>query len=223
MGRQWHECGGNEGGGQVHRLRAGSGSTDQHDSGRRLSADDQRGARGGGRAARSQQHHGFPGGAQLARGGDERTAVAHVLGVDGDGARPLVVGAGQHQVGERDVGLVAERDEARDPETARVQERVDVERDVAALRQNRDGAGVEGVGRELQRRRGVDDTEAVRADERRASAAHATDDLVLERPALVRRLRQARGDRDDRARTDGQRRSASGWRRRSRRTSGDWA
>ena len=95
---------------------------------------------------------------------EEGAAVDDVLGVDGDGARPVVVDAGVQEVDEPQVRLVAERDEAGDPQPAVGQQAGEVEDEVAALAEHRHVAGGQHGVRELEPGRGVDDAEAVGAD-----------------------------------------------------------
>ena len=69
-----------------------------------------------------------------ARGLDEGAPVGDVLGVDGDRARRLVAGQMLDELGQADVGLVADRGEARQPEAAALEQHADLEREVAGLR-----------------------------------------------------------------------------------------
>ncbi len=78
--------------------------------------------------------------AAVDRGGDRRdeaAAVAHVLDVDRDRLGGRVVGAGGDEVDQPDVGLVAERHEARDAEAAGGEEPVQLDGQVAALAEQR--------------------------------------------------------------------------------------
>ncbi len=103
-----------------------------------VARDERTGVRGGaagagGRAAAVEEHDGLHarGGA---RGLDEGASVGHVLGVDGDRARRLVAGQVLDELREADVGLVADRGEARQPEAAALEQHADLEREVARLR-----------------------------------------------------------------------------------------
>ena len=112
------------------------------------------------------------------------------------------------QVVRRDVGLVADRHERRQPEPARLRLLQQREPQRAALRGERDAAGRECAARERRvqppcRRR---DAQAVRADHPRAVRAHEREQLVLPRAPFGARLGETR--RDDAQRPHARARSA---------------
>ena len=148
--------------------------------------------------------------------GHEGTSVDHVLGIDRDGARPLVVDARPHQVDHGEVGLVAQRHEAGDPEATLGEQRRQVEDHVAALAEHRDLPGREHRVAQLQSGAGVGDTETVRPDQHRTPGAGDRDRLGLGPGALVAELGEARGDGHDRASSGGDRLAHGGHERRRR-------
>ena len=126
-------------------------------------------ARAGGRATAVEQDHGL-----LRRCGarrlDEGAAVGDVLGVDRDRARGLVAGQVLDEVGQAHVGLVADRGEAREPEAAALEQHAELDREVARLRDQADGAGGVVVRGDVELRERVVDADAVGAEHDRARA-----------------------------------------------------
>ena len=120
-------------------------------------------------------------------GARERAAVAEVLAVDADDARVLVLGECADEIGRLEVGLVAERGEAGDAEPVVAGERAHLEREVAALREQPEPSRRELVHAEVERRRRVDDAEAVGAEQHRPRGADALDHAPLDLPAARRR------------------------------------
>ena len=125
------------------------------------------------------------------RGGrvDERPAVAEVLGVDGDQLRAIVGGERRHQLSEVDIGLVTDRRKPREAHLDLPRQDPELERQVPALRDEADRAGRELVRRQAQVGRGIEDAEAVRAEQhrpRRPDTLHERP-LALRRPARRRR------------------------------------
>jgi hypothetical protein len=145
---------------------------------------------------------------RLARGGgrvDERAAVAEVLGVDGDRAGLGMLAEGGHELGQVDVGLVADRREAGEPEPRRAGQDAQLERQVAALGDEPDRPGRELVRGQPEIRGRVVDAEAVGPEQHRAGIAHASDELPLARARLVAALAEAGGDPDQRPGAGGER------------------
>ena len=100
---------------------------------------------------------GFPASRRARAAVDEPPAVDDVLGVDRDRARAGVVHARMHQLDHGEVGLVAQRDEPRDPQPALDEQRREVEDQVAALAEHRHLAGGQHGVAELQAGAGVRD------------------------------------------------------------------
>ncbi len=138
-------------------------------------------------------------------GARERPAVSEVLAVDADDPRLGVSGEGAQQVGGLEVGLVADRRKARDAEPEIRREQGDLEREVAALRDQPDRPRGEVLGAEVELRAPVVDAHAVGAEQDGAGGTHALRHRALALAALVARLAEARRDRDDRARAGGER------------------
>ena len=153
----------------------------------------------GRRAPAVEQDHGLLGRSR-AGGLDEGPAVGDVLGVDRDRARGLVPGEVLHQVGQADVGLVADRGEAREPEPAALEQHAELDREVARLRDQPDGAGGVVVGRDVELGERVVDADAVGAEHDRARGAHALDQRPLAHAARLAPLGEPGGDHDQRAR-----------------------
>jgi hypothetical protein len=128
------------------------------------------------------------------RGARERPAVEEVLAVDGDRLRAGVLRVGPQQVGGGQVGLVAERGEARDAHRTLLQEQAELERDVAALGDEPDRAGRHRRGGELQPLGGVRHSQAVGPEEHRAGRPDARHERRLPRRALDPQLREPRRD-----------------------------
>ena len=95
------------------------------------------------------------------------------------------------------VRLVAERDEAREPEPELGADHADLEREVPALRDEPDRAGLELFRAELELRAGVVDAEGVRPDEDGSGAAHPLDDRALAGGPLLAHLAEPGADEDD--------------------------
>ena len=184
---------------------------DPHDArlaaGRRdhgVARDERAGVRGGTAGARCrapavEEDHGLLGG-RRAGGLDEGAPVGDVLGVDRDRARGLVPGQVLHEVGQADVGLVADRGEAREPEAAALEQHAELDREVARLRDQADGPRGVVVRRDVELRERVVDADAVGAEHHRARGAHALDQRVLARAARLALLGEPGGDHDEGAR-----------------------
>ena len=124
-----------------------------------------------------------------------RAAAAHEpLGEDQHGARRGVRPEVIEVVVQRQVGLVAGADEAREAD-GRVLAGLMPEREaeVAARRQEGQAAGAEGDGAQVEPRRGAVDVHAVRADEARAARARRLDQRPLEQAPLFSVLGEAGG------------------------------
>ena len=161
------------------------------------------GARLGGAAGQENDRRprldgGLPGAGELA-------PVAEVLEVDGDQPRGLVRGERLDQLGRLDVRLVPERDEAREAEPELGAHHADLEREVSALRDEADRAGLELLRAKLEPRAGVVDAEAIRPDEDGAGGAHALDDGALAGRSLLPHLAEPGADEDDAPRAGGER------------------
>src|SRR5207247_11300716 len=154
---------------------------DAHDAGRTTGgidrgevADERAGMRAGGAETACalsdrEQHDGLAG---LLRGTRERAPVAKVLDVERDQVRAVVSRELLEQLGRFEIGLIAERREAREAEPFAVGEQPELEREVAALRDQPDRAGRKvNPRREVELRISVVDAEAVRAEEQRPGRA----------------------------------------------------
>ena len=127
----------------------------------------------------------------LARAG-EGPAVAEVLAVDADHAGVLVRSERLDQLRRLDVGLIAERGEAGDADAVLGAEQAQLEREVAALGDEPERAGLELVHAEIERGRCVVDAEAVRAEHHRSGISHLLDHAALELLAAARPPRRSR-------------------------------
>ena len=155
------------------------------------------GAGAGGAAAGAHQHDRLAGCDDLARRAREGATVAEVLHVQGDQTRLLVQRDGGQEIGRVDVGLIAHGGEARDPEAVGGQKLTDLEREVAALRDQRDRAFAEACPREPELRVRVGDPQAVRAEQQGARVADPRYRLLLAPRSLGPGLAQPRANRDD--------------------------
>jgi hypothetical protein len=164
-----------------------------------------RAARGGAAGADGEEHHGRARGHRGVRGAREGAPVEEVLAVHGDDLRPRVGGIGLQQVGRGQVGLVAQRGEARDADPALLEEQAQLERHVAALGDDADRARGHGRGGELEALGGVGDAEAVGAEQHRPGGADPVHERRLTRRPLLPQLGEARGDGDDGLGAGGQR------------------
>ena len=135
-------------------------------------------------------------------GRHEGPAVGDVLHVDGDRPAALVLGEMLEQVGQRHVGLVADRGEAAESQAHPPEQESDLEREVARLRDQPDRACGILVGRDPQIGVGVEDPDAVRAEHQRAGSPHPIAQRELALAARGVALAEARGHHDERARTD---------------------
>ena len=148
-------------------------------------------------AAGREEDHLLAGPERSLTGAREGAAVPEVLAVDADHAGVLVRCERLDELGRLDVGLVPERREARDADAVLGAEQAQLEREVAALGDDPERAGLELVHAEIERGGCVVDAEAVRAEHHRAGAAHLLDDAALELLAAVVDLAETGGDRDD--------------------------
>ncbi len=106
------------------------------------------------------------------------------------------------QVVRRDVSLVADRDEGRQPQAARRSLLQHGEPERAALGREADVAGREVVGREgcVQPRLGGEDAEAVRSDQPRSVRSNSREELLLQPGSVGAGLGETGGDHAERAR-----------------------
>ena len=110
----------------------------------------------------------------------------------------LVGGEGVDELGGAEVGLVAQRGKAREPEPLGGGHQPELEREVAALGDEPDGAGRQRVGDELEPPPGVEDAQAVGSEQHRPGVADA---LGERRVVVVALLAAGAGaDDDERAR-----------------------
>jgi len=128
-----------------------------------------------------------------------------VLGVYGDHAGRLVCRVGLDELGDVEVGLVANRHEARESHACLGGDQCQLDPEVAALRDQADRSGRELARCQVQLADGVRHAEAVRADEQSARRADPVGDRALDRQAVMSCFAQSRGDRDDRPRPRRQR------------------
>ena len=117
--------------------------------------------------------HGLAGAHGGGRGAGEGAAVTEVLDVDGDELGGVVGGELGHEVGGAEIGLVAQRREPGEPQPLRRGEQPQFQREVAALGDEPDRAGGEGVGDKLEPPAGVQDAEAVGPEQHRSRGADA--------------------------------------------------
>ena len=136
----------------------------------------------------------------------ERPAVAKVLAVDADHAGVLVRCERLDELGGLDVGLIAERGEARDADAVLCAEQAQLEREVATLGDHPERAWGELVHAEIERGCCVVDAEAVRPEHDRSRTAHLVDHPALELLAVVVDLAETGCDRDDPASAGSRRR-----------------
>ena len=148
-------------------------------------------------AAHRQQDDGL---ARHTRGLGKRAPVAEVLAVDGDDARCLVPRERRYDLGDIEIRLIADGDEPRIAEPHVREQEPDLERDVAALRNEPDRPCRQRVRCELELRRRVEDAEAVGPDQHRAGGAHALDDRALARGAVGSELAEPCRDGDQHTR-----------------------
>ena len=111
-----------------------------------------------------------------------------------------------HEIRRLQIGLVAERREARDAEAELAREQRHLEREVAALRDEADRPRLEVARAEIEPGRPVVDAHAVGPEEHSAGGADPFDRLPLAAETLLATLAQPRRNRDDRARPDRERR-----------------
>ena len=108
-------------------------------------------------------------------------------------------------LGRFEIGLVSERHEAREAEAEFRRHEAQLEREVAALRDQPDRAGDDFVRAELEPGRGVEDPETVRPEQDCSGLAYPLDDGELARASVGSALAEARGDADQRLGAGGQR------------------
>ena len=149
-----------------------------------------------------EQHHRLAG---PGRGTSEPATVAEVLEVDADHPRGLVLRELLDELGRLEVGLIADRDETGDAEADLLAEQRDLDRQVAALRDQAEMARDEVARGEVELGLAVVDPHAVRPDENGARGANALHDGLLSAAAVRGALPEAGGDRDDRPCARGQR------------------
>src|SRR6185312_4884464 len=127
----------------------------------------------------------------LLRGARECTPVTEVLAVEGDHPRRLVGDEAADELACLEIRLVPERGEAREAEAVLLGEEGDLQREIPALGDQSDGAAIELAPTQVETAAGVEDAEAIRADEHRAGGPHALDDGGLAGAAVGSGLAQA--------------------------------
>ncbi len=130
----------------------------------------------------------------------EGPSVAEVLDVDSDDLGGVVGGERLHEVGGAKVGLVTQRGKAREAEPVRGGHQPELEREVAALRDEADRARGQRVGHELQPLPRVQHAQAVGPQQHGTGIA----DTLGQQSVVVRALLAAGAgaDDDERARPD---------------------
>ncbi|MEB4616537.1 hypothetical protein OOT08_18035, partial [Leucobacter sp. M11] len=151
-------------------------------------------ARGGVRAAHREQDEGFARLPGVQGRAGEAPAVPEVLAVDRDRAGVRVGDAGLDELRGVDVRLVPEAGEAGQAEPRGLQVPGDLERDVAALRDDGDVADGKGVRGQAHPGRVVHDPEAVWAEEPGPGGERPRRDAPLQRFALLPHFAHAPGD-----------------------------
>ena len=183
---------------RVHAQHAGraAGGVDRGAVGRQRAGVGEDGARCRVRVLDRHQQHGLAGPRRGLARRRERAPVAEVLDVDGDQLGLRVAGELADQLRDLDVGLVADRREAREAEPGARGEHPDLEREVAALRDQPDRPARQVVGDEVELGGGVEDAEAVRAEQHGAGRARPVGERAVAHAARVA-VGLARRDHDD--------------------------
>ena len=182
-----------------HDAGGAASGVDRRALGRKRAGVREHGARRGLRALDRQQQHRLAGARRRLARGRERAPVAEVLDVDGDQLGRGVPGQLADQLRDLHVGLVADRDEAREAQPGALGEHPDLEREVAALGDQPDRAAREVVRHEIELRAGVEHAEAVRAEQDRPGGARPLGERAVARAAGIA-VGRARRDHDDGAR-----------------------
>ena len=128
----------------------------------------------------------------------ERPSVAEVLHVEADDPGRLMGDQVADDVGRLEVGLIAERGEARESEPDLGDEQAQLEREVPALGDQPDRAPRELAPPDVQLGARIEDAEAVRAQQHRAGVANPSRDLLLACPTGGPELAHPGRDPDDR-------------------------
>src|SRR6187200_3282940 len=110
------------------------------------------------------------------RGAREGAPVTEVLAVEGDHPRRLVSDEAADELACLEIRLVPERGEAREAEAVLLGEEGELQREIPALGDQSDGAAIELAPTQVETAAGVEDAEAVRAEEHRAGGPHTLDD-----------------------------------------------
>src|SRR4029079_6566757 len=140
------------------------------------------------------------------RGAREGAPVTEVLAVEGDHPRRLVGDEAADELACLKIRLVPERSKAREAEAVLLGEEGELQREIPALGDQSDGSPVELAPPQVETAAGVEDAEAVRAEEHRAGGPHALDDGGLADAAVASGLAQAGCYPDERLRARGERR-----------------
>ena len=149
-----------------------------------------------------EQHHRLAG---LGRRTSEPATVAEVLEIDADHPRGLVPRELLDELCRFEIGLIADRDETGDAQAELLAEQRDLDRQVAALRNQAEIARDEVARGEVELGLAVVQTHAVRSDQNCSRRANALDDGLLPAAALPGALPEPGRDRDDRPRARGER------------------
>ena len=149
-----------------------------------------------------EQHHRLAG---PGRGTSEPATVAEILEIDADHPRGLVRRELLDELCRFEVGLIADRDETGDAEAKVLAEQRDLDRQVAALRDQAEMARDEIARGEVELGLAVVQPHAVRSDQNGSRGANALHDGLLPAAAVRGALSEPGGDRDDRPRAGGER------------------
>ncbi len=133
-------------------------------------------------------------------GRDERAPVAEVLEVERDRARGLVGRKLVEQVGGDEIRLVSERGEAGEAESRGDREPRELERKVAALRDEGHRTGGQRAPAEIELLACVEDPEAVGPEHHSPGRTDARRGSFLDELPFLAVLAESRADRDDRLR-----------------------
>src|SRR5262245_3224853 len=128
----------------------------------------------------------------------ESPPVSKVLAIEGDYAGGLVVHEAAHELARLEVGLVAERGEAREAEPVVLGEKSELKGKISALRHERDRPALQLAPAEIEARGRVEDPETVRAEKHGARLADPLDDRGLASTPVGARLAEAGRDPDER-------------------------
>ena len=148
-------------------------------------------------AARAQENDRLFG---LGGGPGKGAPVAEVLAVERDHLRRLVLPESSDQLGDVEIGLIAEGDDSREAEADLRCQPARLQREIPALRNESDRTSRKAVRGELEPTACVEDAEAVRAEEDGSVGSHALHDGPLAGSPRLAALAEACGDPNQRLR-----------------------